>query len=413
MARKTRFVLVTANGNDEPGVTSSLTEILSQYKLEILDLSQSVIHNKLSLSYIIELPDNENADLILKEMLFRAYELKLEMQFNHLNSEEYKDWVRHENTSRFIVTIVGRHIYASHINIISSILAENDLNIMDLERLSERIPIKEENSQDYKPRACIQISVSGSKEDLAKVRKDFLKISMENNVDVAIQEDTVFRRHRRLVAFDMDSTLIQTEVIDELAIKAGVGDQVKSIAAAAMRGEIDFDESLRQRVGLLKGLSEDVMSEIAENLPVTEGAARLVKTLKTFGYKVAVISGGFTYFGQYLQNKLGLDYVFANNLVIEDGKCTGEVLGDIVNGPKKAEILKELCEIEGIQLEQTIAVGDGANDLPMLGAAGLGIAFHAKPIVRENAEMSMSQLGLDSILYLMGFRDREINNLLK
>ncbi len=406
--RTSRFVIVTASGDDQPGVTAGLTGILKNYKREILDLSQSVIHNLLSLSFIIELPDSDEADIILKELLFKAYELGLTMQFNHLDTKEYMNWVSHENHSRFIVSILGKHVESKHINLIAQILSENNLNIQDLERLSERIPIGDDQA-NTNPKACFQISVTGSDDDFDRVRKDFLKVSLENNVDIAIQADNVFRRHRRLVAFDMDSTLIQTEVIDELGIKAGVGEEIAGITAAAMRGEIDFNESLRQRVSLLKGLSSDVMDDICENLPVTEGAHRLMKTLKTFGYKVAVISGGFTYFGQYLQNKLGLDYVFANNLEIIDGKLTGKVLGEIVNGARKAEILKELCEIEGIRLEQTIAVGDGANDLPMLGVAGLGIAFHAKPIVRENAKASMSQLGLDSILYLMGFRDREIN----
>ena len=225
----------------------------------------------------------------------------------------------------------------------------------------------------------------------------------------SFQLDNMYRRMRRLICFDMDSTLIETEVIDELAIRAGVGEQVKAITERAMRGEIDFTESFRERVALLKGLDESVMQEIAENLPITEGVDRLMYVLKKYGYKIAILSGGFTYFGHYLQQKYGIDYVYANELEIENGKLTGRYLGDVVDGKRKAELLRLIAQVEKVDIAQTIAVGDGANDLPMLGIAGLGIAFHAKPKVVANAKQSINTIGLDGVLYFLGFKDSYID----
>ena len=236
-----------------------------------------------------------------------------------------------------------------------------------------------------------------------------MDISRDLDVDIAFQEDNIFRRNRRLVCFDMDSTLIQTEVIDELAELAGVGAEVKAITESAMQGEIDFKESFKRRMKLLKGLSEDVLHNVAINLPITKGAKRLIDTLHSYGFKTAILSGGFTYFGDYLQKKLDIDYVYANELEIIDGVLTGGYIGDIVDGNKKAEYLKLLAKKEGIDISQTIAIGDGANDLPMLNLAGLGIAFHAKPKVKDNAQSSISSIGLDGVLYLLGYHDRHID----
>ena len=244
----------------------------------------------------------------------------------------------------------------------------------------------------------------------AEFRENLMALAGQLDVDIAVQEDGIFRRHRRLIAFDMDSTLIDTEVIDELAVAAGVGSQVSAITELAMTGQLDFHESLRQRVSLLKGLSVQVMAELAGRLPLTEGVEVLFSALKMLGYKTAIISGGFTYFGDNLKTRLGVDHVYANELEVVDAKLTGEVVRPVIDAKAKADILSELARKEGIAMEQTIAVGDGANDLGMLAAAGLGIAYHAKAIVREKSDHAISRLGLDSILFLLGISDREHDN---
>ena len=406
MRKKKEIILMNVNGPDKPGQTASLTNILMQYDVNILDIGQSVIHDDLNLGIMFEVPEEAGSSPVLKDILFKAYELGVNIKFTVIPADQYTEWVAHQGKARYIVTIISHKLKAAHLAKVTSVIAEQGLNIDAISRLSGRPPIEDSEPQS---KAVVEISVRGVPVDLKKMKSDFIRISAESSLDIAFQEDNVFRRNRRLICFDMDSTLIQTEVIDELARRAGVGDQVSAITASAMRGEIDFRQSFLRRISLLKGLDESVMKEIAENLPITDGAERLFKTLKRYGYRTAILSGGFTYFGNYLKNKLDIDYVFANELEIVDGKLTGNNVGDIVDGSRKAEILKLLAFKEDIHLEQVIAVGDGANDLPMLQLAGLGIAFHAKPKVKESAQHSISAGGLDSILYFLGFRDRDIN----
>ena len=406
MKKSKEIILMNVSGPDKPGQTASLTNILMQYDVNILDIGQSVIHDGLNLGIMFEVPDEAGSSPVLKDILFTAYELGVDVKFTVIPAKQYTEWVAQQGKARYIVTIISHRLKAAHLAKVTSVIAEQGLNIDAISRLSGRPPIEDIEPQS---KAVVEISVRGNPVDLKKMKSDFMRISAESSLDIAFQEDNVFRRNRRLICFDMDSTLIQTEVIDELARRAGVGDQVSAITASAMRGEIDFRQSFLRRISLLKGLDESVMKEIAENLPITDGAERLFKTLKRYGYRTAILSGGFTYFGNYLKNKLDIDYVFANELEIVNGKLTGNNVGDIVDGARKAEILKLLAFKEDIHLEQVIAVGDGANDLPMLQLAGLGIAFHAKPKVKESAMHSISAGGLDSILYFLGFRDRDIN----
>ena len=400
----TELVLIRVTGSDKPGLTASISKILAQYDVTILDIGQAEIHDTLSLGILAAIPTTAESAPVLKDILFKVHELGLTVSFTPVTPESYQQWVAQQGKSRHIVTLLARKIEAEAIAQITQIIAKYELNIDQISRLSGRVPLNETSDNT---RACVEFSVRGEA-DQAAMRAEFLTAASELGVDIAFQSDNVFRRSRRLVAFDMDSTLIETEVIDELARAANVGEQVSEITELAMQGEIDFTESFERRVGLLKGLSGDVLQGIAEKLPVTEGAERLISNLRALGYKTAILSGGFNYFGQYLQEKLGIDYVFANELEMQDNQVTGRVTGRVVDGQRKAELLQELAAQEGISLDQTIAVGDGANDLPMLSIAGLGIAFRAKPLVRENAKHAISTLGLDGILYLLGYHDCDI-----
>jgi phosphoserine phosphatase len=400
------IILLTLSGEDKPGVTSAITGILANYRISILDIGQAVIHNTLSLGILIQVPREAESSPLMRDILFKAHELNLQVRFEPVSDSDYGLWVEGQGKTRHIITLLARRITATHIARVTDIAAGHGLNIDNISRLSGRVSL-DEGEQGEQTKACVEFSVRGMPSDASELREAFLKAASELDVDIAFQKDDIYRRNRRLVVFDMDSTLIEAEVIDELAKEAGVGDQVVAITEAAMRGEIDFNESFRRRVALLKGLDASVLEGIAQRIPLTEGAEELVSNLRSLGFKTAILSGGFTYFAHRLQEKLGFDYVHANELDIQDGKVTGEVIGTIVNGERKAQLLREIAEKEGVRLEQTIAVGDGANDLPMLSIAGLGIAFRAKPLVRRSAKQAISTLGLDGILYLIGFRDRD------
>lgn len=397
----TELTLIRITGIDRPGLTASVTEILSKYDVTILDIGQADIHQTLSLGILFKSKETESGN-IMKELLFKASELGVNIRFYPVSVEEYENWVSMQGKNRYIITILGRRLTAKQISAATKIIAEQGLNIDSIKRLTGRVPLDEEKAS---VRSCIEFSVRGNPKNRVEMQRSLMKLSSEMGMDFSLQLDNMYRRMRRLICFDMDSTLIQTECIDELAERAGVGEQVKAITERAMRGEIDFKESFTERVALLKGLDESVMKEIAENLPITEGVERLMFVLKHYGYKIAILSGGFTYFGEYLKRKFGIDYVYANELEIENGKLTGRYSGEIVDGKRKAELLRLLAQVEKVDIAQTIAVGDGANDLPMLSTAGLGIAFHAKPKVVENAEQSINTIGLDGVLYFLGFKD--------
>ena len=400
--RKEEQILIEITGKDRPGLTASVMEILARRDAKILDIGQADIHSTLSLGILIRI-DERNSGQVMKELLFKATELGVNIGFSPVTDEEYENWVNRQGKNRYILTVIGRTLSAKQIEAATKVIAEQGLNIDSILRLSGRMSIMHPLRN---VRACIQFSLRGTPNDRKAMQEQLMHISSEMEIDFSFQKDDMYRRMRRLICFDMDSTLIQTECIDELAERAGVGAEVKAITESAMRGEIDFKESFKRRVALLKGLDASVMEDIAQNMPITEGVDRLMSVLKRCGYKIAILSGGFTYFGEFLQRKYGIDYVYANELEIdEDGRLTGRYLGEIVDGNRKAELLKLIAQVEKVNLAQTIAVGDGANDLQMLGEAGLGIAFHSKPRVVANAKQSINTIGLDGVLYFLGFKD--------
>lgn len=400
---KQELILMNISGPDQKGLTAALTEILARYDAQILDIGQADIHHTLALGILFQ-TDSSRSGEILKELLFKTSAMHIQVQFSVIKEEDYNRWVAMQGRGRYIITMLGRRLTAEQISRVTNIIAEQGMNIDAIRRLTGRPPLNVKEQPLAK--SCIELSVRGEPHDRTAMQKSFMELSASLDFDISLQEDNMYRRSRRLICFDMDSTLIRTEVIDELADRAGVGAQVRAITESAMRGEIDFKESFTRRVALLKGLDESVMREIAESLPITEGVERMMQVLKRSGYKTAILSGGFTYFGNYLKQKYGFDYVYANELEVgADGKLTGRFVGDVVDGQRKKELLRLLAQVENIDLQQTIAVGDGANDLPMLSEAGLGIAFHAKPKVKASASQSISTIGIDGVLYFLGFKD--------
>jgi len=402
------ILLINVFGEDKPGVTSAITEVLSRYDVSLLDIGQAVIHDQLSLAILAALPSQVNIDLVTDEVKACLQAMDIRVKFLPISNQAYRNWVDQQGKPRHMVTLLARKIDAIHLALVTSVCANYGLNIDKIVRLSGRMQL---DNSDKLGRACVEFSVRGEARDPREFRNSLLELASQHNIDIAYQEDNIYRRNRQLVVFDMDSTLINAEVIDELAIEAGVGEQVAAITEAAMQGQLDFKQSFSQRLALLEGLDANVLQTVAERLQLNEGAEHLIKTLKQLGYKTAIVSGGFTFFGQYLQSILGVDYVYANELDTENGLVTGRVVGDVIDGQRKADLLRELAQREGLVLEQVIAVGDGANDLPMLNIAGLGIAYQAKPLVKASAKQSISNLGLDGILYLLGYSDKDIQAL--
>lgn len=400
------IILISFLGPDQPNQFTRLMQVLSVHSLQILDVGQAVIHNQLTLGIVISSEDQTATALAMKEILILAHDIGLTVRFKPIATDEYQQWVRDGGRTKYIVTVLARELTSTHLQAVTKIVSEQGFNIETVTRLSGRLMLTQ--SHDVSP-ACIQFGLSGQMLDATAMRAACLFLSTEQNIDIAVQEDNVYRRNRRLVCFDMDSTLIEQEVIDELAREAGVGAQVAEITERAMQGELDFQASFRARVALLKGLDAQVLPKIAERLTITDGAEKLISNLKALGYKTAILSGGFQYFAEYLQRKLGIDEVYANQLDVADGQVTGIINTPIVDGARKAQLLQELAHKLGISTEQAIAVGDGANDLPMLSRAGLGVAFRAKPLVRQNANQAISSVGLDGILYLLGVHDKDLH----
>ncbi|HZR64282.1 MAG TPA: phosphoserine phosphatase SerB [Terriglobales bacterium] len=401
-----KIVLINISGGDRPGLTSSLAEILASYRARIVDIGQAVVHETLALAMLIEVSGNEEFTPLKKDLIVKAHDLELKIKFTPVSEESFSHWVRSQGKFRFVISVLGRTITSEQFALVSAAILGHGFNIDRIERLSSRLSLtgRIENAN-----ACIELEISSEKDESPGLRAALMALTHRFAIDIAFQRESIYRRNRRLVAFDMDSTLIQAEVIDELAKLHGVGKQVSAITAAAMRGELDFKQSLTRRVELLRGLSAEKLQNLIHTVQLADGAERLIATLKKLGYATAILSGGFDFFGRHLQARLGIDYVFANDLEIVDGSLTGKLASEIVDGKKKAELLELIAQKENISLDQVVAVGDGANDLPMLNIAGMGIAFHAKPLVRQSANHAVSHLGLDSILYLLGVRDRDLD----
>jgi phosphoserine phosphatase len=398
-----KAVLIHFSGHDHPGLTAELTSTLARHRIRILDIGQAVVHEALSLGILIELPGDSRLAALRHELVLRGHELNLQVRFRSVPPDSVRHWLHGLEQHHFIITVLGRSITAEHLARVTAIIASHEMNVDRIDRLSGEL-----SPEDGSAGGCVELAISGAAAREPAMRAEFLVAAQELSIDIAFQRESIFRRNRRLFAFDMDSTLIQGEVIDELAKMAGVGEQVAHITEAAMRGELGFDESFARRVALLKGLSAERVHAMTDTIPLAQGAERLIRTLRLLGYKTAILSGGFTFFARHLQQTLGIDYVHANELEIADGMVTGRVLPPIVNGERKAALLGEIALREGISTEQVVAVGDGANDIPMLKIAGMGIAYRAKPIVRQNAPQSISRLGLDGLLYLIGVRDRDL-----
>ena len=400
-------VLINITGRDRKGLDAKFTRILAEYWVTILDIGQAVIHDHISFGILAEIPDPRHYSSIFKDMLFEGHNMGLTIDIKAIDSQDYENWVHDHGKERRVITLLGRTITARQISAVAAVIAENHLNIDSIKRLTGRISLKQ---PQINPRACVEMSVSGKPLNIQNMRTKFMEISQETGIDISFHVDNIYRKNRKLVVFDMDSTLIQAEVIVELAKLVGAGEEVDRITESAMRGEMDFCESFRKRVALLKGIRQEQLFKVSRELPLTDGADLVAKTLKGLGYKLGILSGGFTFVGEYLKDRLGFDYMFANELDIKDGVVTGEVVGEIVDGQRKAVLLRQLAQRENITLEQTIAVGDGANDLPMISIAGLGVAFNAKPMVREKASNNISSVGLDGLLYLLGLHEREIKD---
>ena len=398
------ILLINVAGEDKPGITSAVSRVLDEHGADILDIGQAVIHDNLNLGILVMIPDGQQSALVQKEILFSLHAMDMRVRFQPISESSYEHWVEQQGKPRHIVTLLARRVAAHHIARVTAVTVEQGLNIDKITRLSGRVPLERIEANT---KACVEFSLRGVPVDLTALRASLLELSAELDIDVAYQEDNIYRRNRRLVVFDMDSTLIEAEVIDELAKEAGVGDEVAAITDAAMRGELDFKASFAERMKLLRGLDESVLAAVAGRLKLTEGAENLMSTLRLLGYRTAILSGGFDYFARHIQKQLGIDYIYANHLEVVDGQVTGRVCGEVVDGQRKAQLLREIAASENVSLEQVIAVGDGANDLPMLSIAGLGIAFRAKPLVKATAKQSISKLGLDGILYLMGLSDRD------
>ena len=402
MESQVEIIQINIAGKDQPGLTSSLTDILARYDAFILDIGQANIHQSLTLGILIK-TTSDKSGAIMKELLFKSSELGINIRFTPISEERYTAWVGMQGKNRYIITLLGRQLTARHIADVAGVISRQGLNIDAIKRMTGRVPLHED---ERAPKSCIEFSVRGSltEEATTAIQEQFMSFS-NNGWTSRSSATTSFRHSRRLICFDMDSTLIETEVIDELAERAGVGAKVRAITGTRDAGRDRLPREFHRARGAAQRARRRSWRRSRNSCPLPKDSERMMTILKRVGYKTAILSGGFTYFGNYLRQRFGFDYVYANELEIVDGRLTGRYAGEIVDGRRKAELLRLLCQFENINIAQSIAVGDGANDLPMLSLAGLGIAFHAKPKVKATAGQSISTIGLDGILYFLGLKD--------
>lgn len=382
-----RTILVRVSGRDRPGITAALLEIMARGRVELFDMEQVVVRERLTLDLLVGVDADDD---VLKDLLFYGWEHGVGIDF-----EVVEDTSQRASLPRFAVTVIGPTLRPQQLRAVADAIVEGGGNIDRIVRLS-RYPV-----------VSFELVVVGG--DLDRMRESLVvAAAREAGMDIAIQRESLERRAKRLVVLDVDSTLIQDEAIELLAEEAGCRDEVQAITERAMAGELDFEASLRQRVALLQGLDVAVLERVRQRIRLTPGARTFVRTLKRLGFRIAIVSGGFTAVTDHLRDELGIDHAAANQLEIVDGVLTGRLVGPIVDRAGKARILREVAAAEGIPTEQTVAVGDGANDLDMLAAAGLGIAFNAKPVVREAADTTVSVPYLDAILFLLGIRRDDV-----
>ncbi len=394
MVEKRDLVMVTVSGPDQPGITAAFSRILVENQVEIVDIEQASLQDFLGLSFLLDMSGaKQSKDGVLKDLLFEASRLHLTLNFRLFSEKEMK---ARNNKNLFVLTYFGNTRALAEI---SNILAEENANIQMISNLTRHCA------------SCVELTIDVNEvKNLSHLKERVIAKSHELNIDLALQKMEAYRKNKRLVFFDMDSTLVEMEIIDEMARRAGVFTEVSRITEKARRGDIDFEEALTQRVALLKGLKVEELEKIRNEMRLSEGAEDLVETLKGLGYKLGLVSGGFDYFADFLKEKLGLDFSFANQLEIRNGVLTGKVLGKIVDNTHKAKIVNMVASREGVLLDQTVAIGDGANDVLMLGQAGLGIAYNAKEKLERAANMSLGRARLKNILYILGISEEEMGS---